>query len=150
MRREGGVKNLVSAGGVVYRISGGEPEVALCGLISPPLLALPKGTPDDGESREQTALREVREETGLEVEIEHFIDTIDYWFVGSSDGVRCHKTVFYYLMSPTGGDVSLHDHEFDEVTWLPATQAFEAMTYKDEVEVVRKGLSMVQETPRAG
>ncbi|MCH8206043.1 MAG: NUDIX hydrolase [Chloroflexi bacterium] len=150
MRRKRRVEDLVSAGGVVYRINGGEPEVVLCGHISPPVWGLPKGTPDRGESREQTALREVREETGLEVEIERFIDSIDYWFVRSSDGVRCHKTVLYYLMSPTGGDVSLHDHEFDEVRWLPAAQAFETMTYEDEVEVVKKALSMVQKAARAG
>ena len=149
MRRNRRVEDLVSAGGLVYRSNDSEVEVVVCGRNAPPVWGLPKGTPDPGESREQTALREVREETGLEVEIERFIDTIDYWFVRPSDGVRCHKTVLYYLMSATGGDVSLHDQEFDEVRWLQADQAVETMTYQDEVEIVKKGLSVVQEAGRA-
>ena len=150
MSRKRSVENMVSAGGVVYGTNDGELEVVVCGRLSPPVWGLPKGTPDPGESREQTALREVTEETGLEVEIDRFIDKIDYWFVRSSDGVRCHKTVLYYLMSPVGGDISLHDHEFDEVRWLPADRAYETMTYENEVDVVKKGLSLVQKETRAG
>ena len=137
------IENLLSAGGVVYRRSNGSVEVIVCGRFSPPILGLPKGTPDPGETREQTALREVREETGLEVEIEGFIDSIDYWFLRSREGTRCHKTVLFYLMSPTGGDISLHDHEFDEVRWLPIEKALSALTYENEVRIVQKGLSMV-------
>ena len=143
MRRKQRVEYPVSAGGVVYRTDGDEVEVAICGRSSPRIWGLPKGTPDPGETREQTALREVTEETGLQVEIEAFIDSIDYWFVRPSDGVRYHKTVFYYLMPTTGGDVSLHDHEFDEVRWFPRDEAFEKLTYENEVRIVEKGVSMV-------
>ena len=117
----------------------------LCGRNSPPLWALPKGTPDAGETRERTAIREVNEETGLEIEIDGFIDSIEYWFAGPSDQVRYHKRVYYYLMSVTGGDISRHDQEFDEVKWFPAGQALKTMTYGNEVKVVEKGVSMVQE-----
>ena len=120
----------------------------MCGRNSPPVWGLPKGTPDSGETREQTALREVGEETGLEVHIDGFIDSIDYRFVLLADGVRCHKTVFFYLMSVNGGDVSLHDHEFDVVQWSPAEQAFRALTYENEVRIVQKGLSMVSNDAR--
>ncbi len=96
------VEQLVSAGGVVFRDHNGGKEVALCGRSSPRLWSLPKGTPDKGETRKQTALREVREETGLQVEIEGFIDSIDYSFVRPRDGARCHKTVHYYLMTSNG------------------------------------------------
>ncbi|MCI0440405.1 MAG: NUDIX hydrolase [Chloroflexi bacterium] len=137
------IENLLSAGGVVYRRSNGSIEVVVCGRSEPPIWGLPKGTPDYGETREQTALREVREETGLDVELEGFIDSIDYWFVRSRDGTRCHKTVLYYLMTPSGGDVSQHDHEFDIVTWLPVEEALDTLTYENEVRVVQKGLSMV-------
>ena len=67
--------------------------------------------------REETALREVEEETGLEVRITGALDSIEYWFVQS--GTRIHKTVHYFLMEPTGGDLAAHDHEFDEVRWIP-------------------------------
>ena len=149
MRRKGRVEDLVSAGGVVYRVRDGAVEVVVCGLGSPMRWGLPKGTPDPAETREQTALREVGEETGLEVELERGIDSIEYWFVRPQDGVRCHKRVFFYLMSPTGGDVSQHDHEFDEVRWLPVEEALRTLTYENEVKVVQKGLSIISKTIRA-
>jgi 8-oxo-dGTP pyrophosphatase MutT (NUDIX family) len=145
------VRELVSAGGVVYRTTGkGNVEVIICGRSSPPIWGLPKGTPDPSESHKQTALREVNEETGLEVEIEDFIDSIEYWFVSPYEGVRCHKAVHFYLMSATGGDISLHDHEFDFVKWVPAGEAMATMTYENEVKIVKKGLSMVSKKAHIG
>ena len=137
------VENPVSAGGVVYRLVDGQTEIVICNIKASSTWGLPKGTPDSDETREQTALREVREETGLEVDIEGYIDSVDYWFVRTAERVRYHKTVIFYLMSPTGGDMSLHDHEFDVVQWLPAEEALKTLTYKNEVRVVQKGLSMV-------
>ena len=134
-----------SAGGVVLRPDGDAVEVVLCGRKDPRLWALPKGTPDQGESREETALREVREETGLSVEALGYIGNISYWFVKSSERVRCHKTVHYFLMNATGGDTAHHDHEFDEVGWFSVGDALAAMTYGNEVEIVEKGLSMAPE-----
>ena len=150
MKRKKRAKELVSAGGVVYRVNDGEVEVVVCGLNTPPIWGLPKGTPAPLETREQTALREVTEETGLEVEIEEFIDSVDYWFFISTGGERVHKTVFFYLMSPRGGDVSLHDHEFDQVRWMPVTEALQTLTYENEVAVVRKCLSVVSKKARLG
>ena len=139
------VERPVSAGGIVTRTGSNGVEVLLCGRASPPLWALPKGTPESGETREETALREVSEETGLELRAEGFVDHIDYWFVRSSDRVRCHKTVYFYLMSPTGGDIALHDAEFDDVRWFAAPDALKTMTYGNEAKVVEKGLSMASE-----
>lgn len=142
MARRARVEKLVSAGGVVVRDGGSGPEVVLCGRKAPPLWALPKGTPEPGETQEQVALREVNEETGLHVQVDGFIESIEYWFVRPPDGVRIHKTVHFYLMSATGGDVSQHDREFDDVRWFPANEALSAMTYENEVRVVEKGLSV--------
>ena len=135
---------LESAGGVVYREGPGGTEVVLCGRTSQSLWALPKGTPEAGETREQTALREVSEETGLEVVIQKYIGDIEYSLF-LPGGERCHKTVYYYLMTHTGGDMSRHDSEFDDVQWFPAPNALETMTHQNEVRVVEKGLSMVAE-----
>ena len=143
------VEELVSAGGVVHRPGEEGVEVVICGLGSPTIWGLPKGTPDEGESREETALREVREETGLDVRIEGFIDSINYWSASAANGTRFHKTVFYYLMSATGGDVSLHDHEFDVVRWVPVDEALKRLTYENEVRVVGKGLPMASEKARS-
>ena len=140
---------LMSAGGVVYRTDGtGEVEVVVCGREYPAVWGLPKGTPDTGETEEQTALREVREETGLDVVSEDYIDSIDYWFVRAGDGARCHKLVHYYLMRPVGGDTSKHDHEFDFVKWVPPIDACRILTYENEVEIVQKGVSMVGQVVR--
>ena len=148
MRSKQRVERLVSVGGAVYRTNNERVEVVACGRNSPPMWGLPKGTPDPGETREQTALREVNEETGLEVKLERLIDSIDYWFVRSADGVRCHKTVFFYLMWATGGDMSLHDREFDVVRWFRVEEAIKTLTYENEVRIVEKGLSMVSQKAR--
>ena len=96
-----------SMGGVVARVSGDDVEIVICGFDAQPghvIWGLPKGTPEDGETQEQTALREVSEETGLRVGIEQFIDSIEYCFERYGDGAPCHKVVHFYLMSASGGD----------------------------------------------
>lgn len=105
--------------------------------------SLPKGTPDSDETIEQTALREVEEETGLQVRIVAPVGPIEYWFVQS--GTRIHKTVHYYLMEPVGGDLGLHDHEFDEVRWVAREDAPTIMTFPTEREVVERAWSLADE-----
>ena len=144
------VQQMVSAGGVVYRKGEDGVEVIICGRTSPRIWRLPKGTPEAGESREETALREVNEETGLDTVNDEFIDAIDYWFVRSQDGTRCHKTVYFYLMSATGGDVSRHDHEFDVVRWVPVEEALDTLTYPSEVTIVQKGIALVAQDDGSG
>jgi len=97
---------------------------------------LPKGTPNHGETREQTALREVAEETGLEVRITGPLDSIDYTFI--QRGTRIHKTVHYFLMVPTGGDLSRHDHEFEEVRWVSFDDAAHLLTFDTERALVQR------------
>ncbi len=105
--------------------------------------SLAKGTPDAGETMEETALREVREETGLDVEMQAPIKSIDYWFADRGGDVRYHKTVHFYLMVPVGGDTSLHDPEFDVVEWFPSERALEVLQYANEVEVLRRALELI-------
>lgn len=143
MASEKNIEELFSAGGVVLHTKNAESTIVVCERTSQEIWALPKGTPEVGESLAQTALREVSEETGLEVEIQLYIGKIDYSFVRIADSKYCHKTVFYYLMSAIGGDTNRHDHEFDEVRLVPPSAALELLTYENEVEVVREALSMV-------
>lgn len=125
----------------MHRSSHGRTEIVLVRRLSPPLWALPKGTPDAGETIEETALRETREETGLQVEIEEPIDAIRYFFVRGS--TRFHKTVHFFLMRPVGGSLEQHDHEFDEVRWLQIEEALELMTYPTERRVVEQAARML-------
>ncbi|MDQ3879764.1 MAG: NUDIX hydrolase [Chloroflexota bacterium] len=130
-----------SAGGVVFRASEGRVEVALAHRREPALWALPKGTPNAGESLEQTALRETREETGLEAEVVAPIDAIRYFFVRGS--TRFHKTVHFFLMRATGGDVSDHDHEFDEVRWVQLEEAAALLSYPTERSVLDRATALI-------
>ncbi|HWE61468.1 MAG TPA: NUDIX domain-containing protein, partial [Chloroflexota bacterium] len=102
------------------------------------LWALPKGTPLPGESPQQTALREVREETGIEVAITGYAGVITYSFM--EQGVRYRKRVAYYTMIAIGGDPSLHDHEYDFVCWFNTRQALQVMRYPNEADLVRRVL----------
>ena len=138
-------EHVTSAGGVVFRPGENGREVLICGRSAENLWALPKGTPEPGETLEEAALREVREETGVEVENEGLVDDIRYWFSRPQEGVRYHKTVRHFLFRPIGGDPSLHDHEFDEVRWAPVQEALKLLTYQNEARILRRALELVQE-----
>jgi 8-oxo-dGTP pyrophosphatase MutT (NUDIX family) len=86
----------------------------------------------------------VTEETGLEVRILAPVGPIQYFF--TQRGKRIHKTVHYYLMEVTGGDMANHDREFDEVAWVSVIEARALMTFPTEREIVEKALSI---TPNA-
>lgn len=120
-------------------------EAVLCGRDSPRKWSLPKGTPEVGESTEETALREVSEETGLQVEIEAPIGSITYWFMLPPDGVRCRKVVHYYLMRAVGGSTELHDAEFDEVRWFPAEEALSIMQYPNEARTLERAMAAMDD-----
>ena len=130
-----------SAGGVVHRTVDGRLEVALVHRRYPPLWALPKGTPNAGETTEETALRETREETGLQVVLEAPLRAISYVFVRGR--TRFHKTVHFFLMRPVGGALEDHDHEFDDVGWHQVEEALELMTHATERAVVEQAVELL-------
>lgn len=141
------IEDVVSAGGIVYRKTPRGVEVAICGLTAEEIWGLPKGTPNPGETLEQTAVREVTEETGLQVVIQKKIGSINYWFTRPQEGKRYHKTVYYYLMTPIGGDLTYHDREFDRVEWFPVEEACALLTYANEVEMVRRAMALIATDP---
>ena len=138
-----------SAGGIVVRSIAGVPHL-VAGRRSRERGAgsgswtLPKGTPNPAETLEETALREVAEETGLEVRIVAPIDRIEYEFV--QGGAKIHKTVHYWLMEPIGGDLARHDREFAEVRWVPLADAPGLLTFQTERALVERAAGMVAAT----
>jgi 8-oxo-dGTP pyrophosphatase MutT (NUDIX family) len=126
-----------SAGGIVVRYAEGRPQLVVGSRRrdrDTRTWTLPKGTPDPHETVEETALREVAEETGLQVRITGPLDSIEYTFVQS--GRRIHKTVHYFMMEPVGGDLERHDHEFDEVRWIDFDEAPTMLTFETERSLV--------------
>jgi 8-oxo-dGTP pyrophosphatase MutT (NUDIX family) len=129
----------VSAGGVVVRDGA-------CVVIVPTrraadgrrVLALPKGHVDPGERPEETALREVREEAGVEATLREKLGDVRYFYQRS--GRRIAKLVSFYLLDYAAGEPDEHDHEVEEARWMPLAEAAVALTYKGEREMAARAL----------
>ena len=154
-----------SAGGVVLRHVSGTWNIA---VIEPrrdagtskrkktklplPLLALPKGLVDPGEKPDQTAVREVREETGVTASLVTKLADIKYFYVRSwSDNQRVFKIVSFYLLKYESGridDISPDMRiEVQRALWLPLAEAPAKLAYKSERDVARKALDYASSHP---
>jgi len=136
-----------SAGGVV--VNGAQEVVVIVptrrAADGSRVLALPKGHPDGHESAAEAALREVREEAGIEAEVVDSLGQVRYWY--QRGGRRIAKVVEFFLLSYVAGDVDDHDHEVEHARWIPAKEAVEALTYAGERDMVREAMSRLE---RAG
>ncbi|RPA64745.1 NUDIX hydrolase [Gordonia oryzae] len=103
--------------------------------------SLPKGHIESGETAEQTAVREVAEETGIQGLVVAPLGKIDYWFV--SEGRRIHKTVHHYLLRSVGGELSDADYEVSEVAWVPLHELPRRLTYSDERRLARMARGVI-------
>jgi mutator protein MutT len=131
-----------SAGGVV--LDAQQANVALIGRLDRRgrlLWSLPKGHIEEGETPEQTAVREVAEETGISSRVLRPLGTIDYWFV--ADNRRIHKTVHHFLLQATDGELSDADVEVTEVAWVALDELDERLAYADERRLVRKARELL-------
>ncbi len=131
-----------SAGGVVLRNVNNNIEVIICERFSENLIALPKGKPDLGEDEKSTALREVREETGVNVKIKGKIKDIFYSFKNGDNDIN--KKVVFYLMEQISGDTSKHDTEFDKVYWEQTGSALKKLTYQGEKDVLEEAIKLAK------
>lgn len=117
-------------------------EVVLVGRSYLGIWTLPKGTPQKGETIEQVAVREVQEETGLHVRLITYVGSISYTFV--RDQIRYHKQVRHFLFEAIGGDITLHDHEYDLVQWFPLPEAGRHLTYQNEIHILYQAEDILQ------
>jgi 8-oxo-dGTP pyrophosphatase MutT (NUDIX family) len=131
----------ISAGGLVYRWEKDELQVQMIqdryGKIT-----LPKGKMEPGETIEETALREILEETGISGRIIEAIALITYQFVHSKSGV-IDKEVHYYLVEAIGGTIQAQVEEIRGVEWLTPMEAWrqqKSLGYENNEDVVRNGL----------
>ena len=136
----------VSAGGVAFRWHDSESKVVIVSVKPKLRWQLPKGIVDPGESPEITAVRELREEAGIETELLDLIDTIEYWYRAVRYGkpVRFHKFVHFYLLEYRGGDIADHDHEVEEARWIEIEEAQKLLAFKNEQKVVSQAYAMLQ------
>jgi 8-oxo-dGTP pyrophosphatase MutT (NUDIX family) len=141
--RDRATREAVSAGGVVFRRGGHGVEIVLVGRPSEGLWALPKGTPEPGESIQDTALREVREETGLHVRIAEPLGTVRYQFT-DHDGTLVDKTVHHYLLEPVGGDLDAHDAEHEVVQWLDIHEAERLLTHRNQLHILNRAAECIE------
>jgi 8-oxo-dGTP pyrophosphatase MutT (NUDIX family) len=124
---------------VVFRPGAAGPEVVLASRRTKRgelAWGLPKGQVEPEERPEDTAVREVREETGIDADVQADLGEVSYFYVW--EGVRVRKRVRFYLMRATGGDVSRHDHEMEEVRWFPLDEALRAASYASERQVLQR------------
>jgi 8-oxo-dGTP pyrophosphatase MutT (NUDIX family) len=135
----------VSAGGVVYRRADDGIEVVLAsrrtrrGQLA---WGLAKGGIEIGETREQAAIREVREETGLTADIEVDLGDTKYMYVW--DDIRIRKTVHFFLMRHTGGNVDERDDEMEEIRWFPMDRAIKRAAYRGERDMLVKASELLR------
>ncbi len=130
-----------SAGGVVYRKNDeGKLEILLIRVKN--RWSFPKGNIEKGEPKDQAALREVKEETGVDAEIIEYLGEVDYWY--SMGLTRIHKFVYYYLMKYAGGDIVPQKEEIDEAKFIPFEEVENLLTYPTDKEIFERAKKVLK------
>lgn len=138
-----------SAGGVIWRRVDGRIEVCLIATRGGTRWQLPKGHASEGESDEQAARREVREETGCDGEVEGDLGEITFWFfVGTGEKRRrVKKSVHFFLLRYLSGDTRDHDAEVDDARWFPLGTALRQITFESERAILEKAADRLRGEP---
>lgn len=129
-------RNEHSCGGAVIAMRNGVPHVALIATRRKTRWGLPKGALDAGETPEEAALREVREETGLEARIVRLLDTIEYFF--RAGDALIHKSVTFYLMEYVGGELVPQLSEVDAVEWVELSASVRRASFDSERKLLER------------
>ena len=131
----------ISSGGVIFKRKNNSFEVVLVSKKKGKIWCLPKGHIEEGESLKETAIREVKEETGLRGEIVNKVDNIIYWYSNKDkqgELIKIFKRVYFFLLKYVEGETKVHDHEVENVQWFDIKKARKILTYKTEQDVIKK------------
>ena len=130
-----------SAGGVVFRKNENE-QVEILLIRVKTRWSFPKGNIERGEPKDQAALREVKEETGVDAEILDYLGEVDYWYnIGLT---RIHKFVYYYLMKYLSGDVVPQKEEIDEAKFMSIAEAEKLLSYSTDKEILERAIKSMK------
>lgn len=140
-----------SAGGVVFKIEDNSIFILVSQHSYHHGWVFPKGLIGDkehlkGEDKRETAVREVKEETGADGEIIEELTPITYFY--EMDRIKRRKTVYYYIMKYIGGDITVHDHEMEDVIWLTPDQVMDKLTYKSDKDVYMEAKPKIEALAR--
>lgn len=141
------MKSEFSAGGVIYKFEDGKIWILVSQHSYHHGWVFPKGLIGDkehlkGEEKEETAIREVKEEVGADAEIIQPLEPVTYFY--NFMGEKIKKTVYYFVMKYAGGDITVHDHEMEAVEWLPADEVMTRLSYKSDKDVFTQALPIIE------
>lgn len=125
-----------SAGGIVVKKQNGQDVILVSQHSQHHGWVFPKGLIGDhikDEKKEDTALREVEEETGVKGKIIKTLSSVEYWYIFNGEKIK--KTVYYFLMEFISGDITKHDSEMENVEWLEKSGVEERLTYPSDKKV---------------
>ncbi len=134
-----------SAGGIAYKREQGQTLILVAQHSQHHGWVFPKGLIGDhvkGEKKETTAIREVKEETGIFGKILKELTPVTYWY--HFEGQKIRKTVYYFLMEYVSGNIKDHDHEMENVEWLPVDEVEKRLTYKSDKTVWKQAQKMLE------
>lgn len=133
------MKREFSAGGIVFNNQG---QVLLTKHSQNHHWSFPKGLIDPGQTTEEAALREVREEGGVEAEI---LGKVGYSkYVYTFGGEKIFKVVTYFLMKYLSGDIASHDFEVEEAGWYQPEEALKQLTFSQDKNLLRVALEKIK------
>ncbi len=133
-----------SAGGVVYKKSGGKTLILVSQHSQHHGWVFAKGLIGDhikGESKEETAVREVKEETGILGKIIRPLTPVEYWY--EFGGEKIKKRVYYFIMEYVNGDTNDHDFEMENVEWLEKAKVLDRLTFPSDKKVWQEALKLI-------